>query len=185
MPHRAAIPNRAAASSFRLAFRFLAACLVAIAVAPRAARAGDDDAILPTVTPLDITPPPDPGTHPDEGLMIAGAVTFWAAYLIAPAVILPIEAGNCGDPMVSGGVYDCDDLGFLFIPFAHLRAGGWASVIGGSILIFPEIIGLFMFIGGAAHHHPNEPTESPTEGDVDVSVSASQAHVGLQLDVTF
>ncbi len=104
-------------------------------------------------------------THPDEGLMIAGGVVFGAAILAGITILMPVQLGHCYDPNApsrslppDSGYADCGRAPMAAIPFAHLLGGGIDSIIGGPILLVAEIVGLFTFIGGAAHHHPSAPS---------------------------
>lgn len=98
----------------------------------------------------------DPPTHPDEGLMIAGGVTFLVAYVAALSVNLPEIAAYCGRTDVHGYVPSCDSIGLQLIPFAHPRFDG-LGLFSNPIFIVTELIGALIFVGGAAHHHPDEP----------------------------
>jgi hypothetical protein len=124
-------------------------------------------------------------THPDEGLMIAGGVVFGAAVLSGLAILMPIEMSNCIDPGSAhalmlppdNGYASCSQAPYSGIPFAHVAGGGVDSIIAGPILLVAEIVGLFTFIGGAAHHRPDANTITLT--------GVSGADVGLGVGVSF
>lgn len=133
----------------------------------------------------------DVGTHPDEGLMIAGGSLFLLSITMGVAVLMPIQLSHCYDPGSAAasrlppdsGYASCGQAPLAAVPFAHLIGGGIDSIIGGPILLVAEVVGLFMFIGGAAHHHPNTPA-SPRAGELTVA-GVSGADVGLALAYHF
>lgn len=129
----------------RLPVILLAACLSV----PSFAAAQDEGPLSLALTTPDA--PAEPSTHPDEGLMIAGGVTFLVAYVAALSVSLPEIANYCG-----GGYPSCDYLGLQLIPFAHPYFGG-LGMFSNPIFIVTELVGALIFAGGAAHHHPDEP----------------------------
>lgn len=123
------------------------------------------------------------GTHPDEGLMIAGAVTFAASYVIAISIALPEITRYCGTPAVA---YDCNAIGYQLIPFAHFVPFEGLAMYSGPIWVAAELVGLFMLIGGAAHHHPNAPPSLAFGPAVELRPSAPGADVGgLSLTASF
>ena len=126
------------------------------------------------------------GTHPDDGLMIAGGTVFLLGVTVGVAVLMPIEVAGCVEPGDDSLPPDhwramCGQAPLSAIPFAHLIGGGIASIVAGPILLVAEIVGLFTFIGGAAHHHPNE---APRAGEVQLSGVAG-ADAGLSMTVLF
>lgn len=131
--------------------------------------------------------PPAPtvvGTHPDEGLMIAGGVTFLAGYLVAALTIASVHPGYC-DQHFSGAEspeVSCTSIAWGFTPIVHILAGGWDGLIAGSVGLFIEFIGLLIFTGGAAHHHPNQPR---APGTVAFRASVPGADVGVGMDLAF
>lgn len=134
------------------------------------------------------TPEPlEQRTHPDEGLMIAGATVFLGAVTAGVAILMPLELSSCVEPGRDSslppdhGYAMCSQAPLSAIPFAHLVGGGAASLIAGPILLVAEIIGLFTFIGGAAHHHPDTAPSART-GDVTVGGVAG-ADIGLSLSL--
>ncbi|MEZ4340314.1 MAG: hypothetical protein R3B82_27135 [Sandaracinaceae bacterium] len=100
--------------------------------------------------------PAEPSTHPDEGLMIAGGVTFLVAYAAALAINLPEIAAHCGRPDIHGYTPPCEYIGLQMIPLAHPRFDG-LGMFSNPIFIITELVGALIFVGGAAHHHPDEP----------------------------
>ncbi|UJR78563.1 hypothetical protein [Sandaracinus amylolyticus] len=130
---------------------------------------------------------PSPSTHPDEGLMIAGGTVFLLGVTVGVAVLMPIELAGCVEPSDAGSLppdhwgATCSQAPLSAIPFAHLMGGGIASIVAGPILLVAEIVGLFTFIGGAAHHHPDE---APQAGDVRLSGVAG-ADAGLSVTIDF
>jgi hypothetical protein len=127
---------------------------------------------------IDVGSPVEPGTHPDEGIMIAGATVFLVGYLSAALPILAVHLQYCE----SGESFTCDSTAWGFVPIVHILAGGWDGIIAGSIGLIIETVGLFMFIGGAAHHHPNE-RAAPRPGDVAITFAPRGADVGLGLEL--
>ena len=136
------------------------AVLVVLALLSLSSRVGAQDTrVAPEAAAVDL------GTHPDEGLMIAGGSLFLLSVTMGVAVLMPIQMSHCyqpGSAFAAGlppdsGYTTCSQAPYAAIPFAHLVGGGVDSLIGGPILLVAEIVGLFMFIGGAAHHRPNAP----------------------------
>lgn len=142
--------------------------------------------VLAQDTALSLEVTEDPGTHPDEGLMIAGGTVFLLGALTGLAVLMPLELAGCVEPGTDTdlppdhGYASCSQAPLAAVPFAHLAAGGISSLIAGPILLVAEVIGLFTFVGGAAHHHPN----APRAGEVRL-VGVAGAEAGLGLAVHF
>lgn len=144
--------------------------------------AAQDLALAPPSAPV-----ADLGTHPDEGLMIAGGSLFLLSVTLGAVALMPAELGSCVNPGEDSdlppdhGFASCAQAPMAAIPFAHILGGGFGSIVGGSLLLVAEVIGLFIFIGGAAHHHPNE-AAAPQPGDVSFwSPRDADAGLGLTL----
>lgn len=163
----------------------VALVLATFLAAPRA-RAQD---LLVEPEPLTLDASASLGTHPDEGLMIAGATVFLLGVTMGVAVLMPIEVGHCVEPGDTAslpgdhGFPMCSQAPLAAIPFAHILGGGMDSIIAGPILLVAEVIGLFTFIGGAAHHHPNGPA-APRAGEITLT-GVPGADVGLGLSIRF